>query len=383
MSRAICFKCGGEKVSPLISCPSCKETHKHQSALALSLALSEHLSSEAQLAHYAHEIKNHLRLSVRSDQLDQANEALKDPQLIAMLGGIGHEPARSVAAGATPRTAASVPSNTRPRQTSRSLSMKSSKLHRTPFALLGVTSRDDRRKIVDQAEHKSLELNADDCQKARSDLTNPRNRLAAEIAWLPGVSPRRASQLLDGLLADAMAIRGETGLPTLAHCNLLAAAFEAIPSSHPPEDVAEFIQELASLVDDLDVDEVIRDINEDRTISGFPEVKGSDQVEAELAERKRYFRSAIKDALSRLPPESLLAAITAAVDGATCGGEDHAPELIDELVDGYAVEVQSVLEKEAEAANKLIESVRRAASGGESPPSPVPLSRPRTDRFRN
>lgn len=31
--------------------------------------------------------------------------------------------------------------------------------------------------------------------------------------------------------------------------------------------------------------------------------------------------AAIKDALNRLPPESLLAAITAAVDGATCGGE--------------------------------------------------------------
>ncbi|MGV0958241.1 MAG: hypothetical protein ACOYB1_00235 [Limnohabitans sp.] len=371
MTKAICFKCGEEKASPLMTCPSCKETPKHQSALALSLALSDHLSTKAQLAHYAHEIKNHLRLSVRSDHLDQANEALKDPQLIAMLGGVIQESARSVDAGATPRAAASVPSNNRPRQTSRSLSMKSSKLHSTPFALLGVTSRDDRRKIVDQAEHKSLELNPDDCQKARSDLTNPRNRLTAEIAWLPGVSPRRASQLLDGLLADAMAIRGETGLPTLAHCNLLAAAFEAIPSSHPPEDVAEFIQELAVLVGDLDVDEVIRDINEDRTISGFPEVKGSDQVEAELAERKRYFRTAIKDALNRLPPESLLAAITAAVDGATCGGEDHAPELLDELVDGYAVEVQSVLEKEAETAKRLIESVRQAASGGESATAPL------------
>lgn len=259
----------------------------------------------------------------------------------------------------------------RPNQLSRSLTIKSSKLHGTAFALLCVTSRDDRRKIVDQAEHKSLELNPDDCQKARSDLTNPRSRLVAEIAWLPGVSPRRASQLLDGLLVDAMAVRGETGLPTLAHCNLLAAAFEAVPSSYPPEDLAEFIQELAVLVDDLDADEVIRDINEDRTISGFPEVKALDQVEAELSERKRYFRTAIKDALNRLPPEALLAAITAAVDGATCGGEDHAPELIDELVDGYAIEVQTVLEKEASTVNKLIESVRRAASGGESATAPL------------
>jgi hypothetical protein len=249
--------------------------------------------------------------------------------------------------------------------------MKFSRLHGTPFALLGVTSRDDRRKIVDQAEHKSLELNPDDCQKARSDLTNPRNRLAAEIAWLPGVSPRRASQLLEGLLVDAMAVRGETGLPTLAHCNLLAAAFEAVPSSYPSEDLAEFIQELAVLVDDLDAEEVIRDINEDRTISGFPEVKAIDQVEAELLERKRYFRTAIKDALNRLPPEALLGAITAAVEGATFGGEEHAPELIDELVDGYAIEVQNVLEKEAETAKKLIESVRRAAGGGESATAPL------------
>ena len=187
MTKAICFKCGEEKSSPLISCPSCKETPKHQSALALSMALSEHLSTNAQLAHYSNEIRNHLRLSVRSDQLDQANVALKDPQLIAMLGGVGHEPARSAAAGAPPRAAASAPSNSRPRPSSRSLAMKSSKLHSTPFALLGVTSRDDRRKIVDQAEHKSLELNPDDCQRARSDLTNPRNRLTAEIAWLPGL----------------------------------------------------------------------------------------------------------------------------------------------------------------------------------------------------
>jgi hypothetical protein len=256
MTRAICFKCGEEKISPLVSCPSCKEAPKHQSALALSLALSEHLSTKAQLAHYSYEIKNHLRLSVRSDQLDQANEALKDPQLIAMLGGVGDEPERSATAGASPRTSASAPSSSRPKSSSRSLHIKSSKLHTTPFALLGVTCRDDRRKIVDRAEHKSLELNPDDCQRARNDLTNPRNRLTAEIAWLPGVSPRRASQLLEMLVVDAMAVRGETGLPTLAHCNLLAAAFEAVPSSYPPEDLAEFIQELAALVDLLDAAEI-------------------------------------------------------------------------------------------------------------------------------
>jgi hypothetical protein len=44
---------------------------------------------------------------------------------------------------------------------------------------LGVTTRDDRRRIVELAEEKSLELDHEVCQKARSDLTNPRTRLSA------------------------------------------------------------------------------------------------------------------------------------------------------------------------------------------------------------
>ena len=58
-------------------------------------------------------------------------------------------------------------------------------------------------------------------------------------------------------------------------------------------ELAEFIRELSILADDLDVNEVLRDINEDRIRSGFPEIRAVDQIESELSERKRYFRSAI------------------------------------------------------------------------------------------
>src|SRR5690348_6600960 len=84
----------------------------------------------------------------------------------------------------------------------------------SPFAILGATCRDDRKRIVELAEEKSLELDHDVCQKARSDLTNPRTRLNAEIGWLPGISPRKASQLLSGVRQDPRAIAKEEGLPT-------------------------------------------------------------------------------------------------------------------------------------------------------------------------
>jgi hypothetical protein len=131
-----------------------------------------------------------------------------------------------------------------------------------------VTTRDNRKRIVELAEEKSLELDHDVCQKARSDLTNPRTRLSAEIAGFR-VSPRKASQLVENLLHDPMALGRSQACPTLAHLNLLAAAFEAVDGNHDADDLAEFIMETAYLAEELP-EEVLRDINEDRAVPVFP-----------------------------------------------------------------------------------------------------------------
>src|SRR5262245_20339870 len=60
-------------------------------------------------------------------------------------------------------------------------------LHKSPFWILGASLRDDRQRIVERADERALELDPDVCQKARSELTNPRTRLTAEIGWLPGI----------------------------------------------------------------------------------------------------------------------------------------------------------------------------------------------------
>jgi hypothetical protein len=372
MTDAICFECGTKKSGALTQCGSCHVTPRDEGDLALSLVLSEHLSSKTQLEVLAREVRSHLKLTVPKSLLHQAHEALKDPQLLAMLGagtqkGNSGSQARVAPASvrAEPRPSARSPSRQRKR------SLLQSQLQKNPFALLGVTTRDDRRRIVELAEEKSLELDHDACQKARSDLTSPRMRLSVEMAWLPGVSPRKAEQFVSGLESDPASLRGESGLPTLAHLNLLAAAFETVDASDSADDVAEFIQEMAYLVDDLSSEQVLRDVNEDRAVSGFPEVRGIDLVEAELSERKRYYRNTIKDGLNRLPPASLVDAMTIAVDQITCNGEDHAPELIDDLVDSYAVETQGFLQKEAESVEKLIKAARDSANSGEIAIKPI------------
>jgi hypothetical protein len=121
---------------------------------------------------------------------------------------------------------------------------------------------------------------------------------------------------------------------------------------------------MAQLLEELSSDEILRDINEDRAVSGFPEVKGCEQIDSELSERKRYYCSTIKDSLDRLETASLIRVMTLTVETATLEGEIHASELIDELVDRYETETKGFLQAEAENIKKLTQIISDTASAG-------------------
>ena len=244
-------------------------------------------------------------------------------------------------------------------------------LHANPFCVLGVTTRDDRRKIVEMAEERALYLDHDLCQKARADLTNPRARLTAEMAWMPGVAPRVAENLTKALSEDPLSVRSEDGLPKLARANLMAAAFELVDEDEPAESIAEFIRDFAWVVETIDADEVLRDVNEDRAISGFPEVKGVEAIEEELAERRKAYRAVLKNLLDTMDSNKLVETMTDAVAVATDDGEDQGPALIDELADAYEIGTQGFLQKEYENISALVESAREAAARGEKVVSPI------------
>ena len=248
------------------------------------------------------------------------------------------------------------------------VSVDSTKAHlqQNPFYLLKASIRDDRRRILELADQRSLEIDEALCQKARSLLTSPRQRLSAEIAWLPGISPRRIGELLDTLEKDPRSVRKASGLPTLASLNLAVAAFGSVADGNDPADIADFIIEIAALVERLDAEEIARDINEDRAVSGFAEIRVFDQIDAELSDLSRVVRNTIRNALDRLPADTLVTAITRAVEAATAGGESHAPKLIDDLVDSYEVETKVFLDKEAENIARLVEAALEAAHNGEA-----------------
>ena len=227
-----------------------------------------------------------------------------------------------------------------------------------PFAVLGATLRDTRQRIIELAEDRSLEVDPAVCEKARGDLTNPRTRLAVELAWFPGLSPGKIVKCLGTLLNDPMSVRNEVSLPPLAHLNLMTYALEAVKDHNREDNIAPFLCEIAELSDDVDAEAVLRDINEDRSVAGFAPLRSAEQVEAALADRKRHYRDVMKDALNRMSSTTLVHVLTEAVDTATASGETPAPALLDDLVDSYALEVQSTLEAGAERIRKLVEEIK-------------------------
>lgn len=238
-------------------------------------------------------------------------------------------------------------------------------LHQNAFYLLGATVRDDRQRIATLAEERSLELDHETCLKARSDLLNPRSRLAVEVSWLPGVSPRRASQLLEHVTDDPRGAERVDRLPTLARANILAAALEASSDGDAPAVLAARLVELARVVAAVDAVEVLRDINEDRSIARIALVQGEELVVHELAERERYYRTVLRDTLDRLPAQQLVATATHAIVAAAEDGDGGVSPLIDRLIDVYEVEAQAFLAAEAENVYKLIAAIRVAAPRGE------------------
>ena len=229
-----------------------------------------------------------------------------------------------------------------------------------PFFRLGATMRDDKRRIMELAEEKSLMSDGTAVQRAMAVLTNPRRRLAAEIGWLPGVGPKRISEALSILTQKPASVRDLGTLPSLARANLLADALIRVVDQLATGTVARWILEIADAHDHIEAAQTATLLNEDRSVAGFPAVVDLQAVGAELENRRQYYRQAIKAALEQVSAPSLVEIITMAVASATDNGEHQAPILIDDLVDSFEVEAQGFLATETENVAALVQGVRSA-----------------------
>ena len=247
-------------------------------------------------------------------------------------------------------------------------------LLQNPFHILAATTRDNRQKIMKLAEERILSIDSNEWIQARTDLTNPRKRLSAEIAWLPGTGLVRASEVLKYLESSAgnlvgmdkltqfKNILGTDKMIPLAQANLLAARLSRLPD-YPSDFVAawvvsEWIVEIANVFESIDPETVHVIINEERTVSSFPAITDLSAIETEIQERRYYYRQVITSALDKLHIKECAGVVTRVVLAAIDNKEKSRLTLMEDMVNWYELVVQESLEREERNIRVLDEKVR-------------------------
>ena len=237
-------------------------------------------------------------------------------------------------------------------------------LLQNPFYILGASPRDSRKRIVELAEERGIHAGEHNVTQARSDLTNPRKRLSAEMAWLPGVGPRRAADLLSKLQRLGPELLQLDNLAPVARANFLAAGVARLPN-YTAEAVVPWIMELAWVSEATNAEEVTALINDERVVAEFPPVTDLSAVEAELQERRRHFGQTLSAVLKRLPESERTGAITVITAWATDDGKRAALLLVDDVVDAFEVEMQAQLDAGVEKIGAIVDNVKADAEAGQ------------------
>lgn len=229
-------------------------------------------------------------------------------------------------------------------------------LFQNPFYIIGVSTRDSKQAIVEACDAKSLTVDADLCTRFRSVLTQPRNRLSAEIAWLPGLSPARALGLIEKLEKDPKSFLASlNGVNPLARCNALVSYLE----HHKPKEESQIISlliEIARSFDQIDYSSLLTIINEDRQIAKIPLIQDIESIKQEMQNRSDYMVVAMKNTLNNTTPDKVFTEI---VSKTIADGKQQPPFLIEKLADKYQIEVQKYLDQLVSQIRGIISNIEK------------------------
>lgn len=223
-----------------------------------------------------------------------------------------------------------------------------------PFYILGASLQDNRKRILELAQEKMLSLDSDIVSEARLMLTTPSRRINAEIAWLPGMSKEGCETNIQYLTGIKYVIQKKWTLniekdfslfsiiqPPLVSINMMISIF-AFWQDMPESSLIDLVYTFAVRYDEIDVDNVLETLNQDRAVAKMPEIQGSDIVEQSLETHKNYCIDKIWQHIDRMSPKKITAAMLFLVE--TSVKRNKQLSIIDTLVDkNYAIKVQPYL----------------------------------------
>jgi hypothetical protein len=246
-------------------------------------------------------------------------------------------------------------------------------IDQNPFFILHANPRDDRQRLVELADEQTLIQDSQLVTEARATLTNPRRRLAAEIAWLPGVSPSRCQAVIESITNHAETILQAQMFPPLAKANIVASTLDKCTRQLNKIDFAHAVRVVCEAFEQVNGEEVQSLLNQDRAVSGFPEVTDLTVIGQALETRRTELRRLLKGAFNQLSSKALVYFLTHVVEEVTQLGSASAPALLDDLVDAYELDARAYFQKQRETIQTTADNIRRVADNGNDDQRLYPL----------
>ena len=236
-------------------------------------------------------------------------------------------------------------------------------LRHNPFYILGASMTDNKRRIMDLAEEKSLFGNEKAIEEAKTILLDPIRRIDAELSWFPELDGRSAQALAEWLIDEKNYIDIETvGMSRINENTDLISNPDKIEQLNE-ESFANDILELAHGFRDLDILGLLYMINQHRALGGFPEIVDEYLFSDKIDDRRSEVMGVIQRCTESLPIETLLKSFYLIAYRDTDDGKVQASILVEDIVRFYEnnMSTQEFMENEATAIRGLLESIKQGA----------------------
>ena len=169
-----------------------------------------------------------------------------------------------------------------------------------PFYILGATPLDNRQKIIELAQDRSLEVDSSIVTEARLILTTPRKRIRAEISWFPGLSDKKIKEIVKSVETNNIKMDGDLIISSVKSplisfnifLNIISIASTIKSNAKRPEAYPSMLESsiyaMATSFENIKPERLIVILNEERSLAGIPEITELSAIEEELQNHKEF-----------------------------------------------------------------------------------------------
>ncbi|OUO57484.1 hypothetical protein [Candidatus Avelusimicrobium gallicola] len=234
-------------------------------------------------------------------------------------------------------------------------------LFENPFNVFGVSTRDNRKQILEIAKEKILSLDSGFVSDAKLMLTTPSKRINAEIAWLPGLSKNKCQEVMQFLANKNTDLNFIGTLPPLPALNVLVSMVNYWDNLQPKL-VVELMIAVSTKYEDINVDNLTTILNEERDVAKIPAISSSSIVGHALEVHKNYCIEQIQYLLDKLSIKDLTSSMLLLME--RCLKQEKRLTLVDALIDkSYAIKVQPYVLDQSDKIQKIASAINKKLSG--------------------